>query len=95
MRNRTSPDPGTDAADRAHRAPIGRSRIWESLEDWIMSLLFTQDWDVIRGKEDEYAEFVTNVFIPNCNKLGLQSVGGFYVQVGVGPKIAIFLFDVT
>ncbi len=52
-----------------------------------MSLLFTQDWDVIRGKEDAYAEFVTQTFIPGCDKLGLRSVGGFYVQVGVGPKI--------
>lgn len=52
-----------------------------------MSLLFTQDWDVIRGKEDAYAEFVTHSFIPECNRLGLQSVGGFYVAVGVGPKV--------
>lgn len=52
-----------------------------------MSLLFTQDWDVIRGKEDDYAEFVNRTFIPECNKLGLQSVGGFYVAVGVGPSV--------
>jgi len=52
-----------------------------------MSLLFTQDWDVIHGKEDAYAQFVTDRFIPQCNRLGLTSVGGFYVQVGVGPKI--------
>jgi len=52
-----------------------------------MSLLLTQDWDVLRGKEDEYAAFVTRTFIPECNKLGLQSVGGFYVAVGVGPKV--------
>jgi len=52
-----------------------------------MSLLFTQDWDVVRGKEDAYAGFVTKTFIPECNKLGLQSVGGFYVQVGVGPQV--------
>ncbi|MBE0617260.1 MAG: hypothetical protein IH608_04960 [Proteobacteria bacterium] len=52
-----------------------------------MSLLFTQDWDVIRGQEDKYAEFVNRTFIPECNKLGLQSVGGFYVAVGVGPSV--------
>ena len=52
-----------------------------------MSLLFTQDWDVIRGKEDAYVQFVTDRFIPQCNQLGLTSVGGFYVQVGVGPQI--------
>jgi hypothetical protein len=52
-----------------------------------MSLLFTQDWDVIRGKEDEYEAFVAKTFIPRCNALGLIAVGGFHVQVGVGPKI--------
>jgi len=52
-----------------------------------MSILFTQDWDVIRGKEDAYTEFVARRFIPECNRFGLQSVGGFYAQVGVGPQI--------
>lgn len=52
-----------------------------------MALLFTQDWDVVRGKEDEYAEFVNRTFIPECNKLGMQSVGGFYVAVGIGPSV--------
>ncbi|MBI5016304.1 MAG: hypothetical protein HZB55_12560 [Deltaproteobacteria bacterium] len=52
-----------------------------------MALLFTQDWDVIRGKEDEYDAFVAKTFIPRCNALGLIGVGGFFVQVGVGPRI--------
>lgn len=52
-----------------------------------MSLLFTQDWDVIRGQEDAYAQFVTRSFIPECDRLGLQSVGGYYVAVGIGPKV--------
>jgi len=52
-----------------------------------MSILFTQDWDVIRGQEDAYDAFVTRRFIPELNRLGLQSVGGFYAQVGMGPQI--------
>lgn len=52
-----------------------------------MPILFTQDWDIIRGQEDAYAEFVTRRFIPEMNELGLRSVGGFYSQVGVGPQI--------
>lgn len=52
-----------------------------------MPLLLTQDWDVVHGQEDAYTEFVTRRFIPECNRLGLQSVGGFYVQVGIGPKL--------
>jgi hypothetical protein len=52
-----------------------------------MALLFTQGWDVVRGKEDEYEEFVAKTFIPRCNALGLVGVGGFHVQAGVGPSI--------
>lgn len=52
-----------------------------------MSLLFTQAWDIVRGKEEQYTEFVANTFIPKCNELGLRAVGGYYVQVGIGPRI--------
>ncbi|MHB8767021.1 MAG: hypothetical protein ACYDA8_22130 [Deferrisomatales bacterium] len=52
-----------------------------------MSLLFTQDWDIIRGTEDQYVEFIAQKFIPEEAKLGLRPVGGFYVEVGVGPEI--------
>lgn len=52
-----------------------------------MALLFTQDWDVLRGMEDEYEEFVAKTFIPRCNAMGLLAVGGFHVQVGIGPNI--------
>lgn len=52
-----------------------------------MPLLFTQDWDVVRGREDEYEEFVGKKFIPRCNALGLVGVGGFQVQTGFGPGI--------
>ena len=52
-----------------------------------MPLLFTQHWDIIRGKEAAYEEFIAKKFIPGCNDLGLKGVGGFYVQVGQGPRI--------
>ena len=52
-----------------------------------MTLLFTQHWDIIRGKEAAYEEFIAKKFIPGCNDLGLVGVGGFYVQVGQGPRI--------
>jgi hypothetical protein len=53
-----------------------------------MSVHFVQYWDVIEEKEEAYARFVEDRFIPACNALGLQSVGGFYVQVGGGHQIA-------
>ncbi len=52
-----------------------------------MSLLFTQHWDMIRGKEAAYEEYVAKKFIPGCEALGLKAVGGYYVQVGQGPRI--------
>ena len=48
---------------------------------------FVQYWDVIRGKEDEYADFIEKEFIPGCIEIGLKSVGGFYLKVGSGPQI--------
>ncbi|MBN1277986.1 MAG: hypothetical protein JXA35_10895 [Deltaproteobacteria bacterium] len=52
-----------------------------------MSILFTQGWNIIHGKEEQYADFIADEYIPQCNKIGLRSVGGFYVVVGTGPRI--------
>jgi hypothetical protein len=52
-----------------------------------MQLLFTQEWDLIPEKEDEYSVFAARTFIPKCNEMGLLSVGGYYVEVGFGPRI--------
>ena len=52
-----------------------------------MTILFTQYWDVIPGKFDEYSSFVTEEYIPGMEKLGLKLLGGYYVAVGQGPRI--------
>lgn len=52
-----------------------------------MSILLTQEWDIIRGAEEEYSQFIIRRFQPKCEELGLRGVGGFYVQVGFGPRI--------
>jgi hypothetical protein len=52
-----------------------------------MSLLFTQEWNVVRGLEDDYLKFITDSYIPRSDKLGLTSVGGFYVMSGHGASI--------
>jgi hypothetical protein len=52
-----------------------------------MTILFTQSWDVIPGKWDEYSELVTNEYNPTLEKLGLRLLGGYYVAVGEGPRI--------
>ena len=52
-----------------------------------MNILFTQYWDVMPERFDEYSSFVTNEYNPTLNKLGLKLLGGFYVAVGQGPRI--------
>ena len=52
-----------------------------------MSILFTQYWDVMPGKFDDYSTFVTNEYNPAMERLGMRLVGGYYVAVGEGPRI--------
>jgi hypothetical protein len=52
-----------------------------------MATLFTQYWDVIPGKWDEYSEFVTSEYMPGMQRLGVKLLGGYYVAVGEGPRI--------
>ncbi|MEW6530623.1 MAG: hypothetical protein AB1473_07290 [Thermodesulfobacteriota bacterium] len=52
-----------------------------------MTILFTQYWDVIPGKLDQYSEFVMNEYNPALTKMGLKLLGGYYVIVGQGPHI--------
>ena len=56
-----------------------------------MSLLFIQNWDIIQGKENEYARYVNDTYLPEITTLGFIPVGGYYVEVGFGPRIlAVF-----
>lgn len=61
-----------------------------------MTILFTQYWDVMPGKFDEYASFVTREYNPTLQQLGIKLVGGYYVAVGEGPRIvAVATVDET
>jgi hypothetical protein len=53
-----------------------------------MAILFVQHWDVVKNKDKKYEEFVMKTHIPTMEKMGLRVVGGFYVVVGAGPRIA-------
>ncbi len=52
-----------------------------------MAILFTQYWDVLPEKFDEYSSFVTHQYNPTLEKLGIKLVGGYYVAVGEGPRV--------
>ena len=52
-----------------------------------MPILFTQYWDVMPGKYEEYVSFISTSYIPNMHKMGMPLVGGYYVKIGEGPRI--------
>jgi hypothetical protein len=52
-----------------------------------MQILMHMEWDIPPERMEVYSEFVRDRFIPRCNELGLESVGGFYVEVGSGPAV--------
>lgn len=61
-----------------------------------MSVLFTQSWDIIHGKDSEYAQFIVDTYLPEMAEMGLVPVGGYYVEVGFGPRIvAVFSVNET
>jgi hypothetical protein len=52
-----------------------------------MAILFTQYWDIMPGKFDDYSTFISSEYIPTLSSLGIRLVGGYYVVVGEGPRI--------
>ncbi len=52
-----------------------------------MPVLFTTAWDIIPGKENEYADFIAGAYLRETAATGLTAVGGYYVEVGFGPRI--------
>jgi hypothetical protein len=52
-----------------------------------MQILFARFWDIIQGKEEEYAKNVSEL-LSQTQSIGLKAVGGYYVEVGSGPRIA-------
>jgi hypothetical protein len=52
-----------------------------------MPILFTMNWDIIPGNEQEYSDFIAKTFIPEATAMGILPVGGYYVEVGFGPRV--------
>jgi hypothetical protein len=48
---------------------------------------FNQYFNIIPGKEEEYANFVKSDHLPTMEKLGFKMLGGWQVVVGPGPSI--------
>ena len=52
-----------------------------------MPVLFNQHWDVTPGKLEAYSDFVMTYYNPALERIGIKLVGGYYVTVGMGPRI--------
>jgi hypothetical protein len=50
--------------------------------------LFVQSWDIVRGRETEYTDFVLRKYLPEMQRIGLNVLGGFHVVAGAGPNIS-------
>jgi hypothetical protein len=53
-----------------------------------MPILFTENYDIIQEKEEEYGKFISEVYLPGAASMGLISVGGFYAEIGFGPRVS-------
>lgn len=52
-----------------------------------MAVLFNQHWDIAPGKQQEYSDFMMTFYNPTLDRIGIKLVGGYYVTVGMGPRI--------
>jgi hypothetical protein len=50
--------------------------------------LFVQQWEIRKGKENDYTNFVLQKHLPAMNRMGLKTIGGFHVMIGSGPRMA-------
>lgn len=51
-----------------------------------MPVLFTQNFDVSPDREGEFLDFM-RIYLPEMTAVGLQTIGGYYVEVGLGPRV--------
>lgn len=49
--------------------------------------LFIQQWEIIKGKEVDYSNFILRKHLPAMARVGLNIIGGFHVILGSGPRI--------
>lgn len=50
--------------------------------------LFVQQWEILKGKETEYSNFILKKHLPAMTRVGLNIIGGFHVILGSGPRIS-------
>src|SRR5574340_488183 len=50
--------------------------------------LFVQQWEILKGKETDYTNFILRKHLPAMAKMGFNIIGGFHVIIGSGPRIS-------
>ena len=51
-----------------------------------MPILLSQHWDVQHGKEEQYADFIKEEYLPGVKMIGFYVAGGNYVVIGPRPR---------
>ena len=49
--------------------------------------LYIEQFEIIKGKEVEYSNFILRKHLPAMTRMGLNVIGGFHVILGSGPRI--------
>lgn len=49
--------------------------------------LFVEQFEIIKGKEVDYSNFILRKHLPAMTRMGLNIIGGFHVILGSGPRI--------
>ena len=52
-----------------------------------MAVKLLMTWDILPGREQEYFEFVVRDFLPEIQKLGLETSDAWYTMYGEQPQI--------
>jgi hypothetical protein len=52
-----------------------------------MYVLLEENYDIIQEREEEYAEFISKIYLPEMAEIGFTPVGAHYVEIGFGPRV--------
>lgn len=54
-----------------------------------MAVKIIMTWDILKGREQEYFEFVVRDFIPGIQDLGMEPTDAWFTMYGAQPQIMV------
>ena len=68
---------------------VPTNRFENKMSDVALNCQFSQYYDLVYEKYDEYTDFIISEHIPTLNKLGIDISGEWEVCIGAGPNLII------